>query len=121
MRKYAFLKEPLKNGDGSCVCKIMLYEAEEGTYLFEYGSPDALQCSSDRLYDSPEDIYDDWNDLIDERGWIDLEDPLPGCQHDAWIPVRVKGRETGKPEWGTLETPADGKRECFLLAVALRE
>jgi hypothetical protein len=29
-----------------------------------------------------EDVYEDWNDEID--------DPLPDCQHDALIPLRVK-------------------------------
>ena len=55
------------------------------------------------------DLYDDWNDEIDEKGWIDIEDPLPYCQHDAFLPVRVKGRDTGKPQWGKLEILKDGK------------
>ncbi|MBQ4383732.1 MAG: hypothetical protein II795_04580 [Firmicutes bacterium] len=109
MRKYARLKEPYRYDDGVCVYKIMLYETAEGIYLFEYGSPDAVQCSDDRLYDSLEDLYDDWNDLIDECGWIGLDDPLPDCQHDSFIPLRVKGRDTGKPEWGHYETLVDGK------------
>ena len=109
MRKYAFLKEPLKYSEGESVWKIMLYESEEGVYLFEYCSPDAVQCSSDRFYDSPEDLYEDWNDLIDERGWIEIEDPLPDCQHDAFIPLRIKGRNAGKPEWGRYETLKEGK------------
>ena len=108
MRKYAYLKEPLKC-DGEYIYKVMLYEAEEGFYLFGYSSPDAVMCSSDRLYDSLEDLYEDWNDLIDARGWIEIEDPLPGCQHDAFIPTRVKGRNVGKPKWGKYETLKDGK------------
>ncbi len=86
----------------------MLYQSEEGVYLFEYCRPDANQCSCDACYDSLQDVYDDWNDLIDERGWIEIEDPLPFCQHDSFIPIRVKGREIGKPEWGKLETLKDG-------------
>lgn len=109
MRKYAWLKTPLNCGENIYIYKIMLYEAEEGFYLFTYTSPDAIQCASDRFYDDPEDIYDDWNDLIDERGWIDLDDPLPHCQHDAFIPLRVKGRDTGSSEWGYFETLKDGK------------
>ncbi len=109
MRKYAYLKVPLKHDQRDCIYKIMLYEAGEGCYLFGYSSPDAVQCSWDRCYDSLEDLYADWNDLIDERGWIGMEDPLPDCQHDAFIPLRVKGRETGKPEWGKYETLIDGK------------
>ena len=108
MRKYAILKEPLKSEE-NYIYKIMLYEAKEGFYLFEYDSPDAVQCSCDRCYDSLEDLYEDWNDLIDDAGWIEIEDPLPDCQHDAFIPLRVKGRDTEKPEWGKFETLKDGK------------
>ena len=109
MRKYAYLQAPMKCDTGSCISKIMLFRAEEGFYLFGYSGPDAVQCSFDRCYDSLEDLYDDWNDLIDDRGWIEIEDPLPDCQHDAFIPLRVKGRDIGKPEWGKLETLRDGK------------
>ena len=108
MRKYAYLKEPLKRDAGNCIYKIMLFETEEGVYLFEYDSLNAVQCCSDRCYDSLADLYDDWNDLIDENDWIEMEDPLPDCQHDAFIPLRVKGRNTGNPEWGKYETLKDG-------------
>ena len=109
MRKYAYLKEPLHCHESSDIVKIMLYETKEGFYLFGYCSLDAVQCSSDRCYASLEDLYGDWNDLIDERGWIEIEDPLPGCQHDEFIPIRVKGRDTGKPEWGKFEILKEGK------------
>lgn len=87
----------------------MLYACEEGWYLFEYDSPDAVICCDDILYDSFEDLYADWNGLIDDRGWIETDDPLPGCQHDAFIPLRVKGRNTSEPEWGRFETLKDGE------------
>ena len=109
MRRYAWLKEPHTRDSGGRVYKVMLYENDEGVYLFEYTSPEAVQCSSDRFYPSPEELYDDWNALIDERGWIEMEDPLPDCQHDAFIPLRVKGRDIGKPDWGKFETLKDGK------------
>lgn len=109
MRKYAWLKEPYRMSDHIAACRIMFYEAKEGVWLFLYSGPDAVQCVSDRLYDSPEALYEEWDDLIDERGWIGMEDPLPGCQHDAFIPLRVKGRDSGKPEWGRYETLQDGK------------
>ena len=108
MRKYAYLKEPLADGDG-LIYKVMLYEADEGFYLFEYASPDAVVCSSDLFYPSLEDLYDEWNDRIDADGWLDIEDPLPDCQHDAFIPLRVKGRNTGRPEWGRYETLKNGE------------
>ena len=109
MRRYAYLKEPMEYGGSRPVVKIMLYESGEGVYLFAYDSPDAVQCSSDRFYDSIRDLYEEWNGLIDGRGWMELEDPLPGCQHDGFIPIRVKGRDAGKPEWGKYETLRDGK------------
>ena len=108
MRKYAYLKEPAKCGGDADIVKIMLYEAEEGVYLFGYTDPDAVQSSCDLFYDSPEDLHDEWDGRIDERGWIGIEDPLPGCQHDAFIPLRVKGRDIGSPEWGKFETLQDG-------------
>lgn len=107
MRKYAYLKEPLKQS-GRTAYKIMLYETEEGVYLFEYDSPDAIQCSADSFYERLEDVPE-FDDLIDERGWIELEDPLPHCQHDALIPLRIKGRESGKPEWGKYEILLEGQ------------
>ena len=109
MRKYAYLKEPLPCDKNRYIYKIMLYDTKEGVYLFEYCSLDAVQCSADRCYDSLEELYDDWNELLDARGWIEIEDPLPDCQHDAFMPIRVKGRNIGKPEWGKLETLQDGK------------
>ena len=109
MRKYAYLKEPLKHNDHDSIVKIMFYEAEEGIYLFEYTGLDAVMCSFDRCYETLQDLYDDWNDLIDDKGWIGLVDPLPYCQHDAFIPIRVKVRDVGKPEWGKFETLEDGE------------
>ena len=109
MRKYADLKEPLPREDGDPVVRIMLCEAEEGTYLFEYDSADALQCCADLLYESAEEAYEEWNALITESGWTEIEDPLPGCQHDAFIPLRVKKGEDGKPAWGEYETLRDGE------------
>ena len=109
MRKYAILRDPQKWGDENTIYKVMLCEAEEGVYLFAYSSPDAVQCSSDRCYASLQDLHDDWDELIDERGWIELDDPLPYCQQDAFIPLRVKGRDAGKPEWGRFETLRDGR------------
>ena len=109
MRRYAFLKAPLKTDEGGEICKIMLCETAEGVYLFEYAGPEDQICNADLMYDSEADVYEDWNGLIDERGWTDLEDPLPGCQQDAFIPLRIKGREAGKPEWGRFETLIDGE------------
>ena len=108
MRMYAWLKEPQTHYGNIPVFKVMLYENEGKVYLFEYSSPEAIQCSSDLCYDSMEELHGDWDDLIDERGWIKMDEPLPYCQHDAFIPLRVKGRDIGEPEWGKFETLKDG-------------
>lgn len=108
MRMYAYLNEPLKRDD-KLIYKIMLFEAEEGVYLFGYSSPDAVISSSDILYENAEELHEEWDSLIDGNGWIAMEDPLPGCQHDAFITLRVKGRDTGKPEWGKYETFVNGE------------
>lgn len=91
------------------VYKIMLYQESPGEiYLFQYCSPDAICCSFDQYYNDMDDLYNDWIDRIDDRGWIELGDPLPDCQHDAFLPIRVKGRDAGKPEWGRFEIINDG-------------
>lgn len=38
-----------------------------------------------------------------------IEDPLPGCQHDAFLPIRIKGRESGNPQWGQYDILEDGE------------
>ena len=98
MRRYAYLKEPIKCNRKDYVYKIMLHTQNDGVLLYQYCSLDAIQCSYDQFYYNVEDIYDEWNCEIDDRGWLDIEDPLPDCQHDAFVPIRVKGREKGNPE-----------------------
>ena len=79
-----------------------------------YCQKDAVQCSFDDWYENIEDVYEDWNEFIDENGWIDFDDPLPHCQHDAFLPIRVKGRDTGKPQWGKLEILENGKWKDYI-------
>ena len=110
MRKYAYLKTPLKKSEGEYIYKIMFYKTEnDGIYLFQYNNIDAVTCSYDYWYQTIDDMYEDWNCLIDERGWIDIGDPLVDCQHDAFLPIRIKGRNTETPEWGKMEILKDGK------------
>ena len=95
MRKYANLKQPIRCNENDFVYKIMLYQSEkECVYLFYYCSNDAIQSKFDEYFEHIEDLYEEWNEYIDDKGWIDIEDPLPDCQHDAFIPLRVKGRDT---------------------------
>lgn len=108
MRRYAYLKKPIQANRKDLIYKIMLYTVPDGICLFEYCSPDAVMCSFDGFYEDINDLYEEWNDEIDERGWIDIDDPLPDCQHDAFLPIRVKGRNLGKPEWGKYEILENG-------------
>ena len=41
-------------------------------------------------------------------GWHEIDDPLPYYQHDAFLPIRVKGRDTEKPAWGKFDILKDG-------------
>ena len=49
----------MKHSGHDSIVKVMLYEAEEGIYLFGYTGLDSNRCSFDRCYDSLEDLYDD--------------------------------------------------------------
>ena len=111
MRKLAYLKNPYKCNNKDTVYKIVVYRKKrEGVFLFYYCDINAVQASfDDYCFDDLEGVFEDWNDEIDERGWSDIGDPLPDCRDDALIPIRVKGRNTGKPEWGKLETLIDGE------------
>lgn len=67
-----------------------------------------------KWYKTVEDVYEDWNDLVNEKGWIPIDDPLPYCQHDAFLPIRVKGRDIGEPQWGKLEILENGKWKEYI-------
>ena len=102
MRKWSYLKPDTRLGD-QVFQKIMVYENTEGVWVFLYDTKDALFCTEDRFYENREDALEDWKDNIDEEGWHEIADPLPDCQHDCILPIRVKGRDKGAPEWGQYE------------------
>lgn len=87
----------------------MLHTQKDGVLLYQYCSLEAIQCSFDQYYSDIKEIYEEWNSEIDDQGWIDIDDPLPDCQHDAFLPIRVKGRVTGNPEWGKYEILENGQ------------
>ena len=52
--------------------------------LFMYCQKDAVQCSFDYWYKTVEDVYEDWNDLVNEKGWILIDDHIhPTCQNEV--------------------------------------
>ncbi|MBO7071631.1 MAG: hypothetical protein J6W09_10115 [Bacteroidales bacterium] len=105
MRQWANIKPD----SGTPFAKIMLYPCAEGTYVFLYDSPDAVFCTADEFYPEENEALETWGDEIDAEGWHFIDDPLPGCQHDAILPIRVKGRDKGEPQWGRFEILKDGE------------
>ena len=57
MRRYAYLKEPIKTNKKDYIYKIMLYQTKkDGVYLFMYCQKDDVQCSFDYWYKTVEDV-----------------------------------------------------------------
>ena len=52
----------------------MLYQSEkEGVYLFYYCSNDAIQSKFDEYFEHIEDLYEEWNEYIDDKGLDTIE------------------------------------------------
>lgn len=109
VRMYGYLKRPYKINDNDHVYKVMIHQAKDGVFVYLYTSIDAVFCSSDHYYQDVADAREAWDLELDARGWIQIEDPLPECQHDSVLPIRVKGRNTGHPQWDQLEILVDGE------------
>ena len=91
----------------------MLYTHPQGTDVFLYDSDDAVFCTADEFYETEDDALEIWADAIDPTGWHIIDDPLPDCQHDSILPIRVKGRDKGTPQWGEYEILVDGEWTDF--------
>lgn len=112
MRKWAYLKPDSHSSDRDFQ-KIMVYEDAEGAWVFLYDTKDALFCAEDLLYENLESAMEEWNEKIDAEGWHIISDPLPDCQHDCILPIRVKERDKGTPQWGHYEILENGIWEDF--------
>ena len=107
MRKIAKLN---KSKDG--IKRLMIYETNsEGTFLFGYDKEEDGPCCFDCCLSDIESAYEqaeiDYGIRMDD--WIEISDPIDGCQDDWINPVRVKGRNIGKPEWGSFEKQENGE------------
>ena len=100
MRKIATLTHPV-NG----IRRVMLYEAEGGTYLFLYSSTDDGPCTYDHWYDSPGDAEDAAAESfgLKPEDWTVIDDPAAGAQHDWIKPTRVKCDSAGTKLGGQFE------------------
>lgn len=112
MRMIGTLKTPLPANPREMIYKVMLHETRrEGVFAYLYTRPGALFGSYDCHYSDLADALEDWDGEVE--GWTELDDPLPHCQHDCPLPVRVKGRAEGAPQWGRYEILEDGKWRDF--------
>ncbi|RPD49337.1 hypothetical protein DNI29_00605 [Hymenobacter sediminis] len=106
MRKVALLQQPVAE-----VVRLMIYEEEQGVYLFGYNTVADAGCAWDHWFQT---VADAEEAALEEYGvpvtdWQPIVDPLPGCQHDWIAPVRVQGRSEGNPQWSCLEKLVDGQ------------
>lgn len=107
MRKVANLKSP-KSG----IVRLMIYITEEdGTSLFEYTTEEDGPCELDNWYEDAAEAFEYCKQKfgIMPNDWQKINDPLPHSQHDWIKPVRIKGRNKGKPQWGKYEELLNGK------------
>ena len=90
----------------------MIYnDGEFGSYLFGYKNTEDSSSVFDELYDSEDDAMESSLTKygVKNSDWTEISDPEPYCQHDWINPVRVKGREIGKPEFGRFERLINGE------------
>lgn len=106
MRKVANITAPVDD-----IVRLMIYDCEDGTYLFGYKKLEDCGGEWDQMYSSVEMCIDscESNYGVKAEDWFNISDPEPYCQHDWINPVRVKGREIGKPQFGTLERLINGR------------
>ena len=110
MRMYGYLKEPYPCNKTKMVYKVMIHELPgTGVYTYYYTDKNALFSTYDSYSDDVETAMEEFENELDEQGWIVIDDPLPDCQHDCILPIRVKGRETGNPQWGSYEILENGE------------
>jgi len=111
VRKYAIVREPLEG-----VKKVMIYECADGVYLFKFrGVHEDSAGFADEWYSFVEDAEEDAARYgVAENEWVHIDDPMPNCQHDIITPVRIKGRNEGKPQWGHYEKLVNGEWVDFI-------
>lgn len=110
MRMYGYLREPYLCNSTKTIYKVMIHEIDNlGVYTYYYTGRDAVFSSYDSFSEKLETALEEFEGELDDQGWIMIDDPLPYCQHDCILPIRVKGRETGHPQWGSYEILSDGQ------------
>lgn len=87
------------------VRRVVLHEGGSGVHLYLSRATEDRGCFADEWYETVADAETACSERfgIDATMWREVPDPAPGCQHDWIAPVRVMGRDEGKPRWGELE------------------
>ena len=97
------------------VRRLMIYEDEHGVYLFGFNRVSDGGGLFDEWYETIADAkaaaYEGYQVAL--NAWTHIDDPIEHCQHDWIQPVRIKGRDIGKPEWGKAERLVNGQWETF--------
>lgn len=85
--------------------KLMVYQCDEGVYLFGYDCIQDAPSKWDNWFEDLDTADQYCRDIykIDDDDWILISDPCIDCQHDFIMPRRIKGRDSGKPEYGKFE------------------
>lgn len=88
------------------VSRVMIVEIDDGAaLLFTYGSVFDGGCTSDFWFESVADavgcVLEEY--AVSSTTWFATDDPPIYCQQDWITPVRVPGRESGNPIFGTLQ------------------
>lgn len=79
VRMYALLKEPVDN-----VRKVMIYESENGVYVFLYDTQEDKSGFADLWFESLDESVDyciQKYKVIQEQ-WVVIKDPIEGQNHD---------------------------------------
>ena len=111
MRKIVNLREP-KNG----IVRLMIYNDENGTYLFGFRKFEDCSSEFDEWYESEIDALESCETEygIEIRDWNEIPNPEENCQQDWINPVRAKRRQNGNPEFGKFEKKINGDWIDFL-------
>ena len=90
--------------------RLLLSESASGTLLFTRASAEDGPCEGEAWFeDTPgAEAYALEEHAIAQGDWLAIPAALPGCQEDWEAQVRVKGRDSGSPEWGSFQRWEEG-------------
>lgn len=111
-RKIAFISIDNEKG----IKKVMICKNTTGFSLFEFDTKLDCNCISDLFFEKLENAEQYCNEKynIQIQDWFAISNQQDFCNVDYIMPVKIKGRETGKPQFDNWEIQINGKWEEFL-------